>query len=36
LFDSWCQRFVSLLAICRLVVVAGIPSSTPRFSLKDG
>jgi len=33
-FGRWCQKFVSLS--CRLVEVAGIPASTPRFSLFDG
>jgi len=41
LFGRWCQKFVSLFApqpcgVSRLVEVAGIPSSTPRFSLFDG
>ena len=35
LFESWCQRFV-FGASAPLVEVAGIPSSTPRFSLFDG
>jgi len=33
-FARWCQKFVSLS--CRLVEVAVIPNSTPRFSLFDG
>ena len=35
LFESWCQRFV-FDASAPLVEVAGIPASTPRFSLFDG